>query len=224
MKTFTLLALCTLSVIFTQAQTIQKNKKILGGSLSFDFSRYDEDTLSESSSSGFTFIPSYGKAIKNNLVFGFGLILGLHHGETETTNVHSESDDYRAGAHVFLEKFFPLRKSFSFSANANLGGYWASDKYKAKNTVMVTETTQELQGYNIGLYASPAINYALNEKFILQFFWNDFLRLDYYHSTTEITASNTPKTEKTTSGMVFGTSLNQPKALSNLSFALRYIF
>jgi hypothetical protein len=58
---------------------LKKGKRILGGSLDFGFLHNQADTLASSEpsikggNSYLTLSPSFGKAIKNNMVFGYML-------------------------------------------------------------------------------------------------------------------------------------------------------
>jgi hypothetical protein len=79
-KTILLIVLFSASLI-SFSQVIEKGKRILGGSIGFNLSEntYNNDTSNnpESISNDFSInlSPSFGKAVKNNLIFGMNCIL-----------------------------------------------------------------------------------------------------------------------------------------------------
>ncbi len=230
MKKTILLTILSLSYFINHAQVIEKGKRILGGSLDFGFLHNQADTFATSgpsikgNSSYFTLSPSFGKAIKNNLVFGYHTALGFSHSKSEDLRLKStgKSNGYSASGGIFLEKFLPLNKSFSFSGHVPLTINYSSSKNKTfDNSVLLSTSTNKF--YGLGIYVSPSLNYSLNKKFLMQIFLNDFISIGYGYNTSEMEGINLLKRKQSNSNLGVNTRINHFNTLSNLSFGFRYL-
>lgn len=225
------LAIILFSVsVISYSQVIEKGKSILGGSLGFGFSHHKNESTTVSDpqkASGFSINlnPSLGKAVKNNSVFGYYLSLGYSHGKNEDPNQNdvAKSNGYTSGGGIFLEKFFPLNKSISFSAYMPLGfNYnWNKSKEWTNSSLDRTSTTRN---FFTGISLSPSLNYSLNKNFLLQLSLNDFVSIGYTHGTTETKLPGTTTQKQSSSNFNVGGQINYGKQLSSLSFGFRYIF
>jgi len=231
MKKVLLFAAAFLSFLFSYAQIIEKNKKILGGTFSAGFNRFQADTTVSSGPSikgnnlNFNLSPSFGKAIKNNLVFGYIISLSYSHSKSEDLRLKAtgKSNGYGLGAGVFIERFLPLTKSLSFSGTMPLQLNYSSSKNKSfDNSTLITMGTNKYYGASLGIY--PSLNYQLNKKIVLQLSLNNFIWIGYSYGTSEFKGPNGIANKQSNSNFGFNTRVNQQTQLSDLGFAFRYIF
>jgi hypothetical protein len=231
MKKILLLAALFLNSSLLFAQVIQKNKRILGGTVNGGYNQSQADTLASSKpsikgSNGYINLsPSFGKAVKQNVVFGYLVSLGYSYSKSEDLRLNDtgKTNGYTVGGGVFLERYFPLSKSLSFSGSLPLQLYysWSENKLYQNGTLSGT-SKDKYYGVSIGLY--PSLNYLLSKKFILQLTLNNFVSLGYRHSTNESEQPNTSSRSQESSSFGFNTRVNESTRLSDLSFAFRYIF
>jgi hypothetical protein len=230
MKKILLFATSLISYSFTFSQVIEKNQKILGGTLSAGFNHSQADTTisSEPSIKGnnlyFNLSPSFGKAIKKNLVFGYNISISYSYSKSEDLHLKQtgKSNAYGVGAGMFIEKFFPITKSLSFSGTMPLQLNYGTSKNKSfENSILITTQTSKYYGAGLGVY--PSLSYLLNKKIILQLSLNNFIWIGYTYRTSEIDGSNVIANKQSSSNFGFSTRVNQQTPLSDLGFAFRYI-
>ena len=231
MKKILLLAALSISCSLLFAQVIEKDKRIFGGTVNFGYNQSQADTLASStpsikSSNGYINIsPSFGTAIKENVVFGYLLSLGYSHGKGEDLRLNEtgKSNGYNVGGGVFLEKYFPLSKSLSFSGLMpfQLNYSWYENE-SFQNGTSTGSRKNRSYGASISLY--PSLNYLINKKFILQLTLNNFVSIGYRHSTDETEQPNVSPKDQESSNFGFNTRVNESTRLSDMSFAFRYIF
>ena len=231
MKQILLVVALVLNSSLLFAQVIEKNKRILGGTVNGGYNQSQADTLASSKpstrgSSGYINLsPSLGKAVKDNVVFGYLVSMGYSHSKSEDLRVNEtgKSNGYTFGGGVFVERYFPLSKSLSFSASMPLQLYysWYDNKLFQNGTSSGTDNNKY---YGAGIALYPSLNYLLNKKFILQLTLNNFVSLGYRHSTNQVEQPNVPSRKQESSNFGFNTRVNESTRLSDLSFAFRYIF
>lgn len=231
MKKTILLTILSLSYFINLAQVIEKGKRILGGSIGFNLSQntYNDDAANdpESISNDFSInlSPSLGKAVKNNLIFGHELHLGYSHSKNEHIGVSdgSKGNGYVIGAGVFLEKFYPITKSLSFSGYMPLTASYGTGEGKEWTNSSLFKTTSA-KNFNVGISLSPSLNYSANKNFLIRLYLNDFIGLGYTHGTVEIKESNQTNQKLGNSIFRLSSSINNAKQLSSLNFGFSYIF
>src|SRR5450432_3887500 len=95
---------------------ISQGSVLLGGDIDFNSQKtHSTDAINTSNNSNFSFNPSIGKAIKDNLVLGFDASYGHVQNSSDAGGGNTstaKTDTYGLG--VFLQKYFPLGKGFSF--------------------------------------------------------------------------------------------------------------
>ena len=220
---FTLVA--TACATLSRAQVIEKGKKILGGSVNLDLS-FSKDTFSNSAAKDFSTFsislsPTYGKAIRNNLVFGYGLNLGFTTSQQESREAEDKFRGYNIGGSVFLEKFFDLGKSFYVSGKTATGLHYNRLKQRSyfQNTIVSGSRTSL---YSVRLELVPSLGYAINKNFLVQMNLNDFVSLGYSMEKTTPQSPNT-NTYVKRSLVYLSSSVNNAKLLNNISFGFRWI-
>ncbi|MES2774329.1 MAG: outer membrane beta-barrel protein [Bacteroidota bacterium] len=215
-------AFLSLLSITTKAQ-IEKGQKILSGGISFNAGKNESDTVAEQKSFNVLFSPSIGKAIKNNLVVGIGLIAGGGNTRNESfANKNVEkSKQWTAGARVFLNKYFPLGKGFSFLGGVGTGYSHSDNKYERTGTsittTIITTKSNEFQlGANVGLV------YAFNKKWMANFNLNNLVNFGVGQQQIETKTGATSFTQKH-KNIGVSSVLNYGNVLSNMAFGFMYI-
>ena len=208
--------------IASKAQ-IDKGQKILSGSISLDVSNTKIDTMGVQKNFNVLFSPSVGKAIKNNLVFGVAIIAGG--GSTQSENLLNNSIDkghqWIAGARVFLNKYYPLGKGFSFIAGVGTG--FSHNNYKLESgnsTSQVTTTTTKSNEFHLG--ANAGLVYSFNKKWMANLNLNNFA--DFYVRNQNVELKTSTNSKKQAYRQVgFSSLINYSQLFSNMSFGVSYI-
>ena len=107
---------------------IKKGAIFLGGDIggSTQKSTYSNSPNTDKQSS-FYIAPVFGKAIKENLVFGVNASVRVFN--SKTTGTANENKQHSYGASIFLRKYKQIGKSgFSLFAQGNLGYFYNSSK------------------------------------------------------------------------------------------------
>ncbi len=227
MKKITFLTVALLFIGFTSmAQLLKKNQKILGGSLGFDVvNSHDTSSLNGKGNANIFDIiiaPSYGKAIKDNVVLGYSAVLGFNTGRSADSSQENKSKGYQVGATFFIEKSYHLGKDFYLSVRSDAGGSYSHSHYRQiSHGILLNENKTE--GYSVGVSLTPSIAYAFNKKLLAQFGLNNFVSLGYRQDKGE---SGNPGSKINTKHSQFGFSsaLNFSQSLSNISLGFRFIF
>lgn len=212
--------------LFSNAQLIEKNQKIVGGSLSFQTGTA-EDTSTNSlkkQTNNFSILlsPSYGKAIKTNLVFGYSIAVGFNSSRSKDQLQLEKNKGYQTGASVFIEKFHALGKNFFISSKLSLGANYSSSDYKRfyQGTYQYKIKTT---GYGAALNFSPGLEYLFNKKLLVEFGLNNFISLGYHQDKTENKGPFIQTTNSKHEQFSLSSQINYSQMLSNFMFGFRYI-
>jgi hypothetical protein len=227
MKKITFLTIALLfATLFSTAQLLKKNQKILGGSLSFYLGSVHDTSSLNGKSNGSNFnifiAPSYGKAIKDNVVLGYSVVLGFNTARSVDSSQENKNKGYQTGASVFIEKFYQLGNNFYLAARSDLGINYSQSHYRQFfHGNLATENKTKSYGAAISL--TPSIVYAFNKKLLAQFGLNNFISMGYRQDKTE-SGSPASKINTKRSQFDFSSALNFSQTLSNISLGFRYIF
>ena len=205
--------LITLSIfmigISSQAQ-IKKGASIIGGSVGFSAGKVslygkkykDWSTLIS---------PSYGFAVKENLILGFEGFFGS--GEDENMEYTLRNKGYGVG--VFTRKYQPLGKGFYLFGQAGLRGGFNRYLYAYTSNYAANRI---LKNYSLTASVYPGISYAINRKLHIEAALPDLLYIQYNKESTLYEIGNyTNKSQQ----FSLGSSLS---GLSTLSVGLRFVF
>lgn len=187
-----LLIIATLFSLNVLAQ-IKKGATLLGGNIGyFKQSEQPGNTNRKNSNSNFIITPSYGKAIKQNLILGFDVLY-------QSTINDNDSLKYKIssyGAGIFLRKYAYLGSNFYLFGESTFGGNINSRKLKNSNSVI----KEDGNGFGIQLAFTPGISYALNKRLQLETKFYNFLYAAYTHTKfTDVPAGSYPYTLNTIS-------------------------
>jgi hypothetical protein len=185
MKKFYLFFCLLLTGFISHAQ-IAKGTILLGGNLEYNESSASSNTASGTSSNkatGLGLSPSFGKAIKDNLVLGFDVTY-THNTNSEGPGYSDKADGFGAG--VFLRKYKPLGNGFYLFGQSRLGGNYSHGSATAPNTT--NEPVSDItNGFGFSLQFYPGIAYAINRRWQLEIALPNFFELNYNNSKETVT-------------------------------------
>jgi hypothetical protein len=169
--------------LVSEAQ-ITKGSLLLGGNISFSSQNeaQPQGSAYTPQSSVFFISPTIGKAIKDNLVAGFGL--NWQHAQSNEDDglggiAKVTTDIFGLG--FFLREYTPLSTRFSFFVQEGLGGNF--DTGAAQDTTTFTQ-------YGVTLSLNPGIAYKASRKVQLEITFQDLFSFDYQHDKTGSYTSN----------------------------------
>lgn len=201
-------ALVTVLSISTASQAqIAKGTSLVGGSISFSSEKQENSNGTDvTKNQGFGLSPSYGMAIRQNLVVGGDLYFSNTTNKiTHTLYGGSNMQNNAYGLGVFARQYRNLGKSgFYLFLQSRLGADLTSGKY----TYTHPNNTQprKSSGYNIGVSVYPGISYAVTQRFHIETGLNDLVYARYSGIKTTNTGTNAQVTNKS-SNFNIGASL-----------------
>jgi hypothetical protein len=215
-KALLLVAVIISFASITHAQ-ITKGRILLGGTLAYGRSTgYNPPNVSDPQvQQGLTINPSFGKAVKDNLILGIEASFYSLTQKYRSSTIISKYRSQSYGGSIFLRQYVPILKQFYFYAQAAAGAN--------KNRTWQTSNDQTLndtQGWGASLNLTPGLTYAITKRLYVETGLNGFALLSYNHSKTKFTDSNSG-TVSTAKGSNFGisTSLGSSSGL-NIGFRL----
>jgi hypothetical protein len=194
----TLLSFFLLFTITLSEAQIKKGAHFLGGSLGIYTEKTSSDTTADLVSNNFSFTPAYGRAIKDNLIFGGDLMVQT--GKYESIQTKEDRQAYGAG--IFLRKYMNLGKKFYLFAEGRFGGYY--EKMDAVSSYY-TDGNFDRKGFTFqaGLY--PGVAFTVTNKLHIETGFNNLLYAQYSKTKTDYT-NNTHDSE--TNRFTIGSSLS----------------
>lgn len=158
---------------------ITKGSKLIGGNLSFGSSKGESNSQQyETKSSYFDIEPSFGIAVKENLVIGGYIGYRISNNKTisETSESNTKTNTYSAGA--FVRKYKQLGKSdFYLFGQASLYFYNWTEKVEAQNTQQSDRRRQE-----VGVNIRPGVSYAVNKRLHLELGMHNLLSAGFSYA------------------------------------------
>jgi hypothetical protein len=215
--------------LLSQAQFIEKGKRILGGSLSLGFNAINDSTQAGGNevtirNFSVSLSPSFGKAIKPDLVFGYFGSVGFNSYRLEQSQYFSEnkSNGYHFGGGLFLEKFFSIGNRLAISGRLSGGADYSAftNKFFVQNAETQTNTSKNL---SIGISLAPSLNFKLSRKLLVGLYANDFASIGFVKSSLESSGPNTNPSKSEHSSFSASTMFNYGKLLKDVSFSFRFL-
>jgi hypothetical protein len=164
MQKFTLVVFSFLFIFISNAQVINKGDQLLGGSLSFLIvnSTYTEPVNNRTSNVGL--YPSFGWAIKNDLVVGIRGTASYGHSEDKrSSGDKTEFYSYSVGTGGFLKKYKLVKNKFGFYFNNEATISYAGSSYN--QTYAGVFTSSEGHSWAMGYAFQPGVFYKFSENF-----------------------------------------------------------
>lgn len=180
---------------------IKKGATFLGGDISANAGNRKTDGV-KTDNWHYVFIsPVFGKAIRENLVFGVDAYFSFGY-NAGPSSPPGKSRGYGLG--TFLRKYGQLGKSgFSLFLHNRFGGNYQSNRLDPINR---KETS-----FSIGFSAYPGLSYRVSRKLQLETGFNNLLSLNYTRGKSH-TGGTVPSTQISNS-FGFSTSLNNLSSL-----------
>lgn len=170
--TFSLLTvLITMSAVNAQ---IRKGANLIGGSIYYNNQKSDQtsgNSTQGTKNSGFGITPSYGKAIRDNLVIGATLNYGNSVNENYNPGNSSTTKNNSFGAGVFIRPYKNLGAS---------GFYLFLDGHLGANYSKSTNSPYENKGFDVGAGINPGIAFAISPKMQIETGLNNLFYAGYF--------------------------------------------
>jgi hypothetical protein len=208
-----ILAIITVSLFVSSANAqIKKGSIFLGGDIGGSIQKTKSGGITTNKQNGINISPVFGKAIKDNLIFGVNAGFGIYNNDNPVNKWEYNTNSYNAG--VFVRKYKNLATSgFYLFVQAGLG----INYYKQKQEGLSPMDFDETKRVTVGINAYPGISYAVSKKLHLETGFNNLLSLNYFIDKREV---GSPVTKYKTNGLGISSSLNNATSSLYLGFRL----
>jgi hypothetical protein len=191
---------------------IKKGSVFLGGDIGGSIQKTKSGDITTNKQNGINISPVFGKAIKDNLIFGVNAGFGIYNNDNPVNNWEYNTNSYNAG--VFVRKYKNLATSgFYLFVQGGLGINYYKQKQEGLSPVNFDETRR----VTVGINAYPGISYAVSKKLHLETGFNNLLSLNYFIDKREV---GSPVTKYKTNGLGISSSLNNATSSLYLGFRL----
>lgn len=195
---------------------ITKGSKLIGGNLSLGNGKVESEAQPhKNTTSSFYIFPSFGVAVKDNLIAGVKLGYGNSTNNYSDNQVESKekSNNYTVG--IFVRQYKQLGKS-DFYLFGDAGANYSKRKQTNVTTTQENIKRNEDQ-YSISI--TPGISYAVNKRLHLELSMADLFRAGF---------SNFKETTSSLPGIRYNSrntfaSINASNITNSLSFGLRFL-
>jgi hypothetical protein len=208
-----ILAIITVSFFVSSVNAqIKKGSVFLGGDIGGSIQKTKSGDITTNKQNGINISPVFGKAIKDNLIFGVNAGFGIYNNDNPVNNWEYNTNSYNAG--VFVRKYKNLATSgFYLFVQGGLGINYYKQKQEGLSPVNFDETRR----VTVGINAYPGISYAVSKKLHLETGFNNLLSLNYFIDKREV---GSPVTKYKTNGLGISSSLNNATSSLYLGFRL----
>lgn len=204
-----------MAATFTTQAQITKGSKLIGSSLVLGTSKQDNNVNNPvSKSTTVRILPSFGLAIKENLVVGVSLLYTRLHQKYGPAQYTTKTGYDAYGGGVFVRKYKQLAKSdFYLFGDAGLN-YVASKEYREEEAVRKFTT----KGNNIGLNVSPGLSYAVNNRLHLELGLSNLLQ-----ANVSFSKQTNDQNDDVIKQNGFNLSSSVSEINNNISFGVRFL-
>ncbi|HVV05148.1 MAG TPA: hypothetical protein VHC96_13045 [Puia sp.] len=214
-KYFYLLATGLLLFCTCRAQ-IGKGELLLGGTVSFQKQDNNPITPNYPSSTVTTVAPSFGKAIRGNLLAGVNLSYGYSKMQTgDGVDPEYTLKEYEYGLTFFIRRYKDLGHNFSLFVEGDFGGSYSRQKGAFEGA---GELNTDIKGYAITASLAAGVAYRITHRWVLETGFPNMVYMDYGHS--RYGGSSYPEGLKS-NGFYLVTNLN--RALNYFAIGGRYV-
>lgn len=176
-KFITLLASTLLILSLSLQAQIKRGSVLLGGDFSF-YSQVSENTTNKYTANNFYFAPSFGKAVKENTIWGGQMYLGFGKNYSGIISA-GDSKQNLYGAGVFHRKYKTIGGNFYLFLQGDLNAQFGKIEY---NTPDLNYDQKSIY-INTSLY--PGISYLLSKKLVLEAGFRDIVEIGYIKEKRE---------------------------------------
>jgi hypothetical protein len=204
-KRFVFLTAALIIINCVSAQ-INKGSVFIGGDIGGSIGKTTKNGATYLEQKGIVISPTYGKAVKDNLIVGAKLLFQYTDerfpGTGNTTPEIKQTQPFY-GVAVFLRKYKPIRGS-SFYIFIEGGVSTLYSTFNKENSTTLEKQNSKL--FIANLYAYPGIAFTVNKKLQLESGFINLLRLSYTHQKNILTSTTTTTFVSNSIGL--GASLN----------------
>ncbi|HVU57074.1 MAG TPA: hypothetical protein VHD83_18560 [Puia sp.] len=218
MKKYFYLLAAGLLLLCTGRAQIKKGESLLGGSVGFMRQDYNAISPGNGNATYVNVQPSFGKAIKDNLVVGVNLYYSYSKlvEPSDATPIYTvKQPGYGLG--FFVRGYKDLGRSFSMFLEGDLGGMYSLAKGSYEG---VNELSVDNKGYSINASLSAGIAYHITPRWMVETGFQNLAYINYGHTKYGGTITSVGGRQKESS-FSLGTNLN--KELNNFAIGCRYI-
>ncbi|MEO8405914.1 MAG: hypothetical protein ABI480_15010 [Chitinophagaceae bacterium] len=205
-----------LLITINSSAQIKKGATFLGGNISGSIGKTTSAGETIGKSNGITISPVFGKAIKENLVWGGSLNFNIENYSLDSGYPNDEKQ-HMYGVGVFLRTYKTIRNSgFYFFMQGGLKVDYLKNDY-----AFSTPERRISKRYIITANCYPGIAYSINKRWQLETGFTDFLYMAYVTQKDQVIGMTT--TETKSQGFNVGTSLSSFSSLSNFYVGFRIL-
>ena len=188
---------------FANAQ-ITKGSLWLGGNIGFSSSKNNNGQNSKENI--YSISPSIGTAVKQNTIVGLQANFTSDHYENSAIDQKSSN----SGAGVFLRQYWQIVNRFYAFGHFTAG-------YSSNNQTNESQNYKyEVNGWSVGLGASPGVSFSVNKWFQLEAGFSNLFYLNYSQKNTKTTSTTS---QSSVDSHVVSAGINLENASSfNLGF------
>lgn len=160
---------------------IKKGATFLGGDISSSAQKTTSGANTNKQKS-FYVSPVFGKAIKENLVFGGTISVNFFNNKTISSD-YTETKQHSYGAGIFMRKYKPIGKGgFFLFVQGNLGYSY----FDSKLNTLTSGSTNDKRN-TISITVVPGVSYTITKKLQLEAGLTDLLSFQYFTEKQEMT-------------------------------------
>ena len=213
-----LLSAFAVSLAFLSQAQITRGTTFIGGAIGIGHSGSTggDTTVSYQNqhSSNYSIAPTFGLAVKDDLVFGVSLGYGHSNNDYEASNSPVNKSNSYFGS-LFLKKYKPLGKGFSLFGQGSLGFTWSRTSSDYPQQYSSSQTS-----FGPSLSLMPGVAYRVGRHLQAEATLPGLAVINYNHTSYTQKAPNIPDQHSTSSGFGINTALSN---FSQLTFSILYI-
>lgn len=162
---FSVVFVCTL--LTSSFAQINKGTVWIGSNFSYAKDKFTPDQLIISGETRtVSILPSFGVAVKENMVLGiFGNYTNTYR-EQQTTSFYSKRDEKTYGGGLFVRRYIPVFKRFYLYGEGRLGYNKSESEENWAN--LSSFGTSNLKSWETGLTFTPGIAYGITRSILLE--------------------------------------------------------
>jgi hypothetical protein len=193
--------LLALTCALTSQAQIDKGSVLVGSNIGYSQGKSKfEQSIAATKINTFTISPSFGVAIKENLVAG---VRFAYSKQTQKSTLEANStydvDNKSYGGGIFIRRYVPvINRLYVFGEGT---AAYTSVKQTSTQKYYNSKMEQKTTGYSTGLSFTPGISYGVCKKFQIEGGFNSLFSAAYVKTKTTGTTSNTQKADLFSAGI-----------------------
>lgn len=221
MKSILFSAVFIICAVTSQAQFTEQGQKVIGGTVNFNSSNYDNaiNFNNDGKDNNFGASINAGKFVKKNVLSTVSLSFLSRNSRRANQTVFTKQNLFTLSGSYNRTYFKEIAKKFYFG----IGGYFGLSYNQNKLTDQPYLNLNSYKAYQASIGLLPVLDYQLTKRLVVGLSPNtNFLALNYIYYKTKYTPANQPEqTGKITSVNLDAGFFSSP--LSNLSLNFTYL-